>query len=46
MRAALTVMRNIAVDLQHYSSFDALTRDMITTDEIRAYLSKEPMAGN
>jgi 2-methylisocitrate lyase-like PEP mutase family enzyme len=41
--ASLTVMRNIAVDLQNYGSFDAFTRDMITTDEIKAYLSKEPM---
>jgi hypothetical protein len=38
-------MRNIAVDLQHDGSFDAFTRDMITSDEIKAYLSKEPMAG-
>ncbi len=45
MWAALTAMRNIAVELQNYGSFDAFTRDMITTDEIKAYLSKEPMAG-
>jgi hypothetical protein len=45
MWAALTVMRTIAVELQHSGSFDAFTRDMITTDEIKAYLSQEPMAG-
>ena len=41
--ASLTVMRKIAVELQNYGSFDLFTRDMITTDEIRQYLSKEPM---
>ncbi len=43
MRASLTTMRKIAVELQSYGSFDSFTRDMITNDEIRAYLSKEPM---
>ena len=43
MRASLTRMREIAVELQSYGSFDSFTRDMITNDEIRAYLSKEPM---
>ena len=41
--ASLTAMRQIAVELQNYGSFDSFTRDMITTDEIREYLSKEPM---
>ena len=45
MWAALTVMRNIAADLRNHGSFDAFTRDMITSDEVKAYLSKEPMAG-
>ena len=44
MWASLTVMRNIAVELKNDGSFDLFTRDMITADEIRAYLSKEPMA--
>jgi 2-methylisocitrate lyase-like PEP mutase family enzyme len=43
MRAALTVMRKIAVELQSYGSFEAFTRDVIPTSDIRAYLSKEPM---
>ncbi len=43
LRASLTTMRKIAVELQSYGSFDSFTRDMITNDEIRAYLSKEPM---
>lgn len=43
MWASLTVMKKIAVDLQHYGSFDAFTRGMITSDEIRQYVSKEPM---
>ncbi len=43
MWASLTVMRKIAVELQNYGSFDLFTHDMITPDEIRAYLSKEPM---
>lgn len=41
--ASLTVMRKIAVELQNYGSFDLFTRDMITGDEIRQYLNKEPM---
>jgi 2-methylisocitrate lyase-like PEP mutase family enzyme len=44
MWASLTAMRNIAVGLQGYGSFDPFTKDMITHDEILAYLSKEPMA--
>jgi hypothetical protein len=43
MWASLTVMRKIAVELQNYGPFDPFTRNMITTDEIRRYLSKEPM---
>ena len=41
--ASLTVMRKIAVELQNYGSLDPFRRDMITTDEIRQYVSKEPM---
>jgi 2-methylisocitrate lyase-like PEP mutase family enzyme len=41
--ASLTVMKRIAVELQIYGSFDLFTRDMITTDEIRQFVSKEPM---
>jgi 2-methylisocitrate lyase-like PEP mutase family enzyme len=44
MWAALTAMRSIAVDLQNYGSFDAFTRDMITMDEVREYIRREPMA--
>ena len=44
MWAALTTMRNVAVDLQDYGSFDAFTRDVITMDEGRAYIRGEPMA--
>ena len=43
MWAALTAMRNIAVSLQSYGSFDAFTRDVITMDEVRAYIRQEPM---
>jgi 2-methylisocitrate lyase-like PEP mutase family enzyme len=43
MWAALTTMRNIAVGLQNYGSFEPFTQDMISSDDIRAYLSKEPM---
>jgi 2-methylisocitrate lyase-like PEP mutase family enzyme len=46
MWASLTTMRNIAVELRSYGSFDSFARDMITTDEIRQYLSKEPMKGS
>jgi 2-methylisocitrate lyase-like PEP mutase family enzyme len=44
--ASLTTMRKIAVELRNYGSFDSFTRDMITTDEIRQYVSKEPMKGS
>jgi 2-methylisocitrate lyase-like PEP mutase family enzyme len=44
--ASLTTMRKIAVELRNYGSFDSFTRDMITTDEIREYLSKETMKGS
>jgi 2-methylisocitrate lyase-like PEP mutase family enzyme len=43
MWASLTLMRKIAVELQNYGSFDLFTRDMITTDEIKQFVSKEPM---
>ena len=43
MRATLTAMRNIGIGLQNYGPFDPFTRDMITGDEIRAYVSKTPM---
>jgi hypothetical protein len=39
-------MRQIAVELRNYGSFDSFTREMITTDEIRQYVSKEPMKGS
>jgi 2-methylisocitrate lyase-like PEP mutase family enzyme len=44
MWASLTAMRNIALGLREYGSFDPFTKGMITGDEIKAYLSKEPMA--
>jgi 2-methylisocitrate lyase-like PEP mutase family enzyme len=42
-RAALTAMRNVAVELQQSGSFDGFTRNVITSGEIRKFLSKEPM---
>jgi 2-methylisocitrate lyase-like PEP mutase family enzyme len=43
MWAALTAMKRIAVNLQNYGSFEPFTRDMISTDEIQAFVSKVPM---
>jgi 2-methylisocitrate lyase-like PEP mutase family enzyme len=43
MWASLTLMRKIAVELQHYGSFDLFRRDMISTNEIKQFVSKEPM---
>ncbi len=40
---SLTVMKKIAVELQSYGSLDPFRGDMITPDESRQYLSKEPM---
>jgi 2-methylisocitrate lyase-like PEP mutase family enzyme len=41
--ASLSVMKKIAIELQHYGSFDLFTRDMITTEEIKQYVSKTSM---
>ena len=41
--ASQTAMRKVAVELQSYGSFDLFTRDVLTSGEIRKYLSKEPM---
>ena len=35
IKASLTRMREIAVDLQSYGPYDALTRDLITSAEVR-----------
>jgi 2-methylisocitrate lyase-like PEP mutase family enzyme len=43
MWASLSTMRKIAVDLQNYGSFEPFTRDVITTDEIRQFVSSERM---
>jgi 2-methylisocitrate lyase-like PEP mutase family enzyme len=43
MWASLTLMRKVAAELQNYGSFDLFTRGMITTDEIRQFVSKERM---
>ncbi len=43
MWASLTAMRNVAVELQSYGSFDSFTRNVITGDEIRQFVSGEPM---
>ncbi len=42
-QASLTAMRNVAVELQGSGSFDLFTRDVITSDEIRQFVSSEPM---
>jgi hypothetical protein len=36
-------MKKIAVELQNYGSFELFTRDIITPDEIKQYVSKTPM---
>ena len=41
--ASLTLMREIAQELRSYGSFDRFTRDVITPDEIRQFVSSEPM---
>jgi len=43
MWASLSTMRKIALDLQNYGSFDPFTREVITTDEIRQFVSAERM---
>jgi 2-methylisocitrate lyase-like PEP mutase family enzyme len=43
MWASLTIMKKIAGELRNYGSFDLFTRDMITTDEIRQFVSTEFM---
>jgi hypothetical protein len=41
--ASLTLMRNIAVELLDYGSFYSFTRNVMTSNEIRQFLSSEPM---
>ncbi len=43
MWASLTAMRNVAVELQSYGSFDSFTSNVITGDEIRQFVSGKPM---
>ncbi|MCI0414472.1 isocitrate lyase/phosphoenolpyruvate mutase family protein [bacterium] len=38
IKASLTVMRKIAIELQDYGSFDVFTKDMMSSDEIRQYV--------
>ena len=42
-QASLTAMRNVAVELQGSGSFELFTRDVISSDEIREFVSSEPM---
>jgi 2-methylisocitrate lyase-like PEP mutase family enzyme len=43
IKASLTVMRKIARGLQQYGSFDPFTKGIMSSDEIRQYVRKEPM---
>ena len=43
MWASLTVMKKVAQELQEYGSFDLFTRDMISTEEIKAFVRQGPM---
>lgn len=43
MWAAMTTMKKVAQELQNYGSFDSFTRDMISGDEIKAFVRGEQM---
>jgi len=43
MWAAMTTMKKVAEELQNYGSFDSFTRDMISGDEIKAFVRGEQM---
>jgi 2-methylisocitrate lyase-like PEP mutase family enzyme len=43
MWASLSAMKEVAMELQNYGSFDRFTKDVISTDEIRQFVSGKPM---
>lgn len=42
-RASLTAMREVAVQLRDYGSYDGFAKRTMTSDDIRAFLSREKM---
>ena len=44
IKASLTTMKNIAIELQNYGSYDLFTKNVISGEEITTYVSKEKMA--
>ncbi len=40
IKASLTTMRRIALDLKNYGSYDAFTRDAMSSEELRQLISK------
>lgn len=43
MWATQALMKKVAQELQQYGSFEVFTRDMMAMDEIRQFVSREPM---
>ena len=43
LRAAVTAMETIARDLQRGGSYEAFTRDALTSDQITKLVRREPM---
>jgi 2-methylisocitrate lyase-like PEP mutase family enzyme len=44
LKASLTKMRRVAIELQNYGSYSVFTEESMTSDEIRRYVSKEKMS--
>jgi 2-methylisocitrate lyase-like PEP mutase family enzyme len=43
LKAALTAMKNVALNLKDYGSYDAFTRDVISSAEMQQYVSPDAM---
>lgn len=43
LKASLTTMRRIALELRHYGSYDEFTHDVMSSDEIMTYVRTERM---
>lgn len=45
IKASLTTMKRIAMELQNYGSYDLFTKNMIPSEEVKEYVRKDKMPG-
>jgi 2-methylisocitrate lyase-like PEP mutase family enzyme len=43
IKASLTAMRSVALELKEYGSYDSFTKSVVTNDEIEKYVSPDDM---